>query len=168
MDIVYESDDLEGAADGLGAGYGQSKWVSEKLIMKAQELGLPATIIRPGYIVGESRSGVTNSDDFLWRLMKGCIELGCSPRLGTRLNMCPVDYVAGASVAIAMNTQSLGSVHHMYNPHAFGFDDFFEQVFFCIGLLTHAYLSSRLFPIYCPAGQMVGLENCQLEDCHKG
>jgi L-aminoadipate-semialdehyde dehydrogenase len=128
MDIVYESDDLEGAADGLGAGYGQSKWVSEKLIMKAQELGLPATIIRPGYIVGESRSGVTNSDDFLWRLMKGCIELGCSPRLGTRLNMCPVDYVAGASVAIAMNTQSLGSVHHMYNPHAFGFDDFFEQL----------------------------------------
>ncbi|RKO93708.1 male sterility protein-domain-containing protein [Blyttiomyces helicus] len=54
---VRESDDLEGSRRGLRSGYGQTKWVAEKLIMRARQRGVPATIVRPGYIVGESKSG---------------------------------------------------------------------------------------------------------------
>jgi L-aminoadipate-semialdehyde dehydrogenase len=54
---VMENDDLEGSRRGLKSGYGQTKWVAEKLIMRAQDRGVPATIIRPGYIVGHSFSG---------------------------------------------------------------------------------------------------------------
>lgn len=54
---VYESDDLLGSKTGLGSGYGQTKWVGEQLIMRARKMGCPVTIIRPGYIVGDSRSG---------------------------------------------------------------------------------------------------------------
>jgi len=35
----------------------QSKWVSENLIFEARNRGVPVTIIRPGYIVGHSRTG---------------------------------------------------------------------------------------------------------------
>ncbi|KAF9166965.1 hypothetical protein BGX20_000067, partial [Mortierella sp. AD010] len=47
---VPETDDLEGSRYGLHSGYCQSKWVAEKLVMAANKNGLPATIIRPGYI----------------------------------------------------------------------------------------------------------------------
>ncbi|OBZ78069.1 L-aminoadipate-semialdehyde dehydrogenase [Grifola frondosa] len=67
---VPESDDLEGARTALKTGYGQSKWVSEKLLFEAGRRGLKGHIVRPGYVVGDSQSAVTNTDDFLWRLVK--------------------------------------------------------------------------------------------------
>lgn len=53
---VPESDDLEGARHDLRVGYGQSKWVSEKLIMEAGRRGLSAYIVRPGYVLGHSQT----------------------------------------------------------------------------------------------------------------
>ncbi|CAG8829086.1 28974_t:CDS:2, partial [Racocetra persica] len=47
---ISEDDDLEGSRFGLKSGYGQSKWVAEKLIMEAKKRGLNACIVRPGYI----------------------------------------------------------------------------------------------------------------------
>lgn len=53
---VPEDDDLQGARSGLKTGYGQTKWVSEKLILEAGRRGLSGRIVRPGYVVGDSRS----------------------------------------------------------------------------------------------------------------
>lgn len=91
---VPESDDLEGARTSLKTGYGQSKWVSEKLLFEAGRRGLRGHIIRPGYVVGDSRTAVTNTDDFIWRLVKGCIQLGLAPDINNTINMVPVDHVA--------------------------------------------------------------------------
>ena len=51
---LLESDDLEAGRTGLTAGYGQSKWVSEKVIMEAAKRGLAGWVIRPGYVMGDS------------------------------------------------------------------------------------------------------------------
>jgi thioester reductase-like protein len=51
---VSEDDPLEGSRTGLKTGYGQSKWVSEKLLFEAGKRGLRGYIIRPGYIVGDA------------------------------------------------------------------------------------------------------------------
>jgi L-aminoadipate-semialdehyde dehydrogenase len=51
---VLESDDLEDGRTTLGTGYGQSKWVCEKVIMEAGKKGLAGYILRPGYIMGDS------------------------------------------------------------------------------------------------------------------
>lgn len=91
---ISEDDDLDGSARGLGSGYGQSKWASERLVMAAAARGLRATIVRPGYIVGDSRTGVTNTDDFLFRLVKGSVQLGQIPDMDNTVNMVPVDHVA--------------------------------------------------------------------------
>lgn len=56
---ILESDDLEGSRTGLGTGYGQSKWVGEYLVREAGRRGLSGAIIRPGYILGDSKSGGT-------------------------------------------------------------------------------------------------------------
>lgn len=57
---VPESDDLEGARLSLKSGYGQSKWVSEKLLFEAGRRGLRGHIVRPGYVVGDSRTAGTS------------------------------------------------------------------------------------------------------------
>jgi len=125
---VEENDDLEGSRVGLRIGYGQSKWVAEKLLMAAQQRGAPVNIVRPGYVVGDSASGATVSDDFIWRLVKGCVQIGKVPSIHNLVNMCPVDYVARATVEIAWNTSRNGRVYHMTNPHAFRFSDLFQIV----------------------------------------
>lgn len=53
---VPESDDLEGARLALKTGYGQTKWVSERLLFEAGRRGLSGHIVRPGYVVGDSKS----------------------------------------------------------------------------------------------------------------
>jgi len=51
-----ESDDLEGSRTTLTTGYGQSKWVAEKLIMEAGKRGLCGWTVRPSYVVGDSKT----------------------------------------------------------------------------------------------------------------
>ena len=53
---IPEDDDLEGARTDLKVGYGQSKWVAEKLLMEAANRGLSVNIVRPGYVVGDSET----------------------------------------------------------------------------------------------------------------
>jgi L-aminoadipate-semialdehyde dehydrogenase len=91
---LLESDDLEGSRTGLGTGYGQSKWVAEKLIMEAGKKGLSGWIVRPGYVMGDSKTAVTNTDDFIWRMVKGCLQLGLIPDINNSVNLVPVDHVA--------------------------------------------------------------------------
>ncbi|PPQ73836.1 hypothetical protein CVT24_012261 [Panaeolus cyanescens] len=99
---VPESDDLEGAKSALKTGYGQSKWVSEKLLFEAGKRGLSGHIVRPGYVVGDSTTAVTNTDDFIWRLVKGCVQLGLVPDINNTINMVPVDHVARATTLAAV------------------------------------------------------------------
>lgn len=100
---VSEDDDLTGSATGLGTGYGQSKWVSEYLVRAAGTRGLRGTIVRPGYVTGDPKSGVTNTDDFLIRMTKGCMQLGCRPKIANTVNQVPVNHVARVVVASALS-----------------------------------------------------------------
>ncbi|KAI9205264.1 male sterility protein-domain-containing protein [Polychytrium aggregatum] len=93
----------------ISGGYGQTKWVSEQLINKARSRGVPVTIIRPAVIAGDSQYGVSNSDDYIWRYVKGCIQLGVAPSHATpvTLTMDPVDHVAKVVAEIAGSEESL-------------------------------------------------------------
>lgn len=111
---VPESDNLDGTKTGLKGGYGQTKWVSERLILEAGRRGLAGSIVRPAYIVGDSQSAVTNTDDFLWRLVKGCIQLGAIPDINNSINMVPVDHVARITSVAALQSPLMPlAVHHV-------------------------------------------------------
>ncbi|KAI9494700.1 L-aminoadipate-semialdehyde dehydrogenase [Zychaea mexicana] len=138
-EAVNETDNLEGARTGLESGYGQSKWVAEKLILEARSRGMPATIVRPGYILGDSKSGVTNADDFIWRLVKGCIELGYIPSMSNVVNCCSVDYVAavvGAAAYHDKDSTQLG-VLQVTHPSDFTYNDLFST------LATYGYVCKQ-------------------------
>lgn len=45
---------------------------------------------------------VTNTDDFIWRMVKGCIQLGLVPDINNTVNMVPVDHVARSTALAAI------------------------------------------------------------------
>ncbi|KAL9638561.1 MAG: hypothetical protein Q9164_001483 [Protoblastenia rupestris] len=100
---ISEDDDMQGSRTSLGTGYGQTKWVSEQLVQAAGKRGLQGSVIRPGYILGDSETGVCNTDDFLIRMLKGCIQLSARPRIINTVNAVPVNHVARVVVAAALN-----------------------------------------------------------------
>ncbi|KAH8695281.1 putative alpha-aminoadipate reductase Lys2 [Talaromyces proteolyticus] len=110
---ISEDDDLLGSRRKLGTGYGQTKWVSEQLVREAGRRGLRGSVIRPGYILGSSETGVCNTDDFLIRLLKGSIQLHSRPRIINTVNSVPVDHVARVVVAAALNPLETVKVIHV-------------------------------------------------------
>ncbi|KAF2765348.1 large subunit of alpha-aminoadipate reductase [Teratosphaeria nubilosa] len=113
---VLEFDNLEGARQGLGTGYGQSKWVSEKLINEAGKRGLSAVIIRSGYVLGDPKTGVSNTDDFLVRMLKGCVQIGTRPDVENTINMVPVTRVARLTNAMAFHGDKSSVAHVEGHP----------------------------------------------------
>ncbi|KAI9202477.1 male sterility protein-domain-containing protein [Polychytrium aggregatum] len=93
----------------LSGGYSQTKWVSEQLINKARSRGVPATIIRPAMIAGDSGYGVCNTDDYIWRYIEGCIKLGVCPANASPVTwtMDPVDHVAKVIAEIVSSEEAL-------------------------------------------------------------
>ncbi|KAK4079932.1 hypothetical protein Trihar35433_1037 [Trichoderma harzianum] len=100
---VMEADDLKGSSTGLGTGYGQTKWVSEQLVREAGRRGLLGSVVRPGYILGDATTGVVNNDDFLIRMLKGCIQLSSRPHIVNSVNAVPVNHVSVVVVAASLN-----------------------------------------------------------------
>jgi amino acid adenylation domain-containing protein/thioester reductase-like protein len=103
-------------------GYVQSKWVADKLVSLAGDRGLPITIYRPGGISGDSKTGVFNPNDFLYRLLIGCIELGAIPQGDVLDSLMPVDYVSWAIVNISLQPESLGKAFHLVNSQRLDFN----------------------------------------------
>jgi L-2-aminoadipate reductase len=103
---VLETDDLAGSRKGLATGYGQSKWASEFVVREAGRRGLAGAIVRPGYITGDPASGISVTDDFLVRLLKGCLQVGARPDVGNSLNAVPVTRVARIVVGAAFYMSS--------------------------------------------------------------
>lgn len=121
---ISERDDLEASREGLLTGYGQTKWVCEKLVNEASRRGLRSGIVRPSYVVGDSASATTNTDDFLWRLVKGSIQLGLSPEIYNAFNMVPVDHVAKIIGLAALRPSAKASVYHVTARPLIRFTDF--------------------------------------------
>ncbi len=116
--IVSERDDVWRYLRGIHLGYAQSKSVGEALVRQAAARGLPVKIYRPALVAGDSRSGISNHDDFLSLLIKGCIEMRAAPDLNWMVDCCPVDYVADAVARLSRDTQDPLDVLHLVNPGA--------------------------------------------------
>jgi len=114
--VVQEDDHLNDSQIAAN-GYVQSKWVAEKLVTIARDRGLPVSIYRPGRISGHSKTGVFNPNDFLYRLIIGCIQLGSAPAEETSFNIAPIDYVSRAIVYLSRQKESLGKAFHLVNPN---------------------------------------------------
>jgi thioester reductase-like protein len=113
--VVKEDDDFE-HWEGIYLGYSQTKWVAEKLVKIASDRGLPITIHRPPLISGDSKTGISNTHDFINLMTKGCLAMGSFPDVDYMLDMSPVDYVSKAIVYLSLQKESIGKAFHLQHP----------------------------------------------------
>ncbi len=126
MDLL-EQDDFEGFA-GPNGSYAQSKWVAEKLLMAARERGIPTCIYRTGMIVGDSRTGVSKTEDLICRFIKGLIQLKTVPKLSVQMHLTPVDYISKAIVHLSLKPSSWGQAFHLANPNPLSLAQLAQQI----------------------------------------
>ncbi|MET4923314.1 amino acid adenylation domain-containing protein [Streptomyces sp. PSRA5] len=106
--------DPTGPAAALEHGYTRSKWAAERLVEDARARGLPVSVYRPTRITGESATGVCQTGDFMWLLLKGCVQAGVAPAdVDTAFDLVPVDYVSAAVVALSRQPRSAGRTFHV-------------------------------------------------------
>ena len=104
--------------------YESTKYEAELLVRKAMADGLPATIYRPGIVVGDSQTGATQKYDgpyFLATfLARQTTALAVVPAVGDadRVRVClvPRDFVVGAMDELSVLDASAGRTYALVDP----------------------------------------------------
>jgi len=112
-DRPIREDDLPQHVDTMHIGYRQSKWVAEQLVLIARERGLPVVVYRPSRIAGHSVTGACQTNDFVWRMIRACIEVNSVMSYEMLMDMVPVDYVSQAVVEFSLRPDACGKVFHL-------------------------------------------------------
>jgi thioester reductase-like protein len=103
--------------------YESTKYESELLVRKAMAAGLPATIYRPGIVVGDSRTGETQKYDgpyFLATFLRRQLPLAVVPRVAdpdlVRFCLVPRDFVVEAMDRLSVLEESVGRTYALTDP----------------------------------------------------
>ncbi|MBB5874407.1 amino acid adenylation domain-containing protein/thioester reductase-like protein [Allocatelliglobosispora scoriae] len=116
-----------GPVDRLVTGYQQTKWVVEGIAGLAAERGLRVAVHRIARISGATGTGACQTDDFLWRVLKGCVQVNGVPAdVDLAFDLVPVDHAARA-VAGAVRRGAEGVLHHA-NPVLVTFAQLVDQL----------------------------------------
>jgi nucleoside-diphosphate-sugar epimerase len=119
----FPEDDLD-----LGQGflnhYESTKFEAEVLVRRAMRAGLPATIYRPGIVVGDSRTGETQKYDgpymvatYLQRLPAVSLVPKVSDFGKVRVGLVPRDYVIDGMDALSVMDGSEGRTYALTDPN---------------------------------------------------
>lgn len=110
---------------GHDTGYSESKWVAEGLVTLARERGVPVSVYRPGVVFADSRTGVANGEDYLTKMILGCVRLGLAPLRNYPLSAGPADAVARAIVALSLGQPG---TFHIVDPEPLPWNRMFDHV----------------------------------------
>ena len=104
--------------------YEETKYEAEVLVRKAMADGLPATVYRPGIVVGDSRTGETQKYDgpyFLARFLRRQAPLAVVPRVApvdeVTMSLVPRDFVVDAMDELSVLDRSRGRTYALTDPH---------------------------------------------------
>jgi nucleoside-diphosphate-sugar epimerase len=96
--------------------YEWSKYESETRVRSAMREGLPATILRPSIVVGDSRTGEVSEFKVIYPFMRlvaaGLVKV-LPARPESSLNLVPIDFVVRAALAICARADSVGRGFHL-------------------------------------------------------
>lgn len=122
--------DINDVPDRLLDGYGQTKWVAEKLVFEAGQRGIPVRVYRPGTISGHSITGATNTYDLLNALIVESLHLGCAPRVdGWFPEMTPIDFVSKAMTTLCDHPDGFnGAIYHLGDPNPVSSNALFDSL----------------------------------------
>jgi thioester reductase-like protein len=104
--------------------YESTKFEAEMLVRKAMADGLPATIYRPGIVVGDSLTGETQKYDgpyYLATFLRRQLPLAVVPAVGAadRVKVClvPRDFVVDAMDQLSVLESTTGRTFALTDPH---------------------------------------------------
>lgn len=123
FDGEFPEDDLD-----LGQGflnhYESTKFEAEVLVRRAMKTGMPATIYRPGIVVGDSRTGETQKydgpyfyADYIRRLPRVALIPGVGDFDVVRAGLVPRDYVISAMDVLSVMDKSVGRTYALTDPN---------------------------------------------------
>jgi phthiocerol/phenolphthiocerol synthesis type-I polyketide synthase E len=113
---------------GHDTAYSQSKWVAEKIIGLARSRGIPVSVYRAGVVLSDSRSGATNTEDYLTKVVQGCVQLGLAPLREYLLSAVTADHLARLIVALSLRPAQLGRTFHVVDPEPLPWNRIFDEV----------------------------------------
>lgn len=137
---VMRETDAPDHCDGSVMGYTQTKWVAEHLVLAARARGIPASVYRPPFIMGDSRSGVVDIENLVVKMLIGSLQGGSWPDEQTHVEMVPVDSLSRAIVHLACLPDQLGRTFHLNSPGPMRWTD--------IGLAARTYGYTLALPSY--------------------
>ena len=104
--------------------YEETKYEAELLVRKAMADGIPATIYRPGIVVGDSQTGATQKYDgpyFLATFLARQPSVAVVPAVGdadsVRVCLVPRDFVVGAMDELSVLDESAGRTYALVDPN---------------------------------------------------
>ena len=104
--------------------YESTKFEAETLVRKAMADGLPATVYRPGIVVGDSRTGETQKYDgpyFLAAFLRRQLSLAVVPAVGNidrvKVSLVPRDFVIEAMDQLSVLDGSIGRTFALTDPN---------------------------------------------------
>jgi thioester reductase-like protein len=125
--ICFEEANLEDVGVPFG-GYGQSKWVAEGLMRAAAERGIPMTIFRPDNILGDRRTGILNTSDMTYSLVRAIFRLGSVPDVEIMGGIVPVDFISDAILHLSCRPESFGKTFHLSTLRQSNFTEVFAMM----------------------------------------
>ena len=96
----------------LDFGYSQSKWVSEQVVLRAMQDGLPARIFRPA-LLSPSIGGEGDHFDISIRLLAFMLKHRIGTTAKNQVSFFPADLAADNIVAISSLPESLSTTFHV-------------------------------------------------------
>ena len=129
---TFTEDDLE-AGQKFHNAYERTKYDAERLVRAAMRQ-LPITVIRPGIIVGDSRTGEIDRLDGPYYLMvliatnASGVRLPLLGRSNAPLHLVPIDYVVEAAWHVARHEAAAGKTFHLVDPAPLSARTVFEGV----------------------------------------
>jgi thioester reductase-like protein len=146
VSTCYVSGRYEGRfpEDGLELGqefqnhYESTKYEAERLVRAAIADGLPATIYRPGIVVGDSTTGETQKYDgpyFVAHYMLRLPEVAFLPMLdaSVKASMVPRDFVIGAIDELSVRDVAVGKTYALTDPNPPNVKQTAEIIGKCLG-----------------------------------
>jgi thioester reductase-like protein len=98
-------------------GYTQTKWVAEQLVLQSRVRGVPASVYRPPFIMGDSRTGAVDAENLVVKTLIGSIQGGCWPAdVLSNVEMIPVDALSRAIVHFIRDPAFHGRTFHLTSP----------------------------------------------------
>jgi thioester reductase-like protein len=111
----------------------ETRYRAERIVQEAGAR-VPATVLRPATIVGDSRTGEIDRFEGPYLLVQLLLSAPSDLRLplpgrgDVPLNLVPVDYAVDAGCAIARDPRSVGRTFHLVDPHPLTTRAVFERL----------------------------------------